>query len=163
MTRANTVASLDYRHIAKVRSYGVTNEGRPYLEMTYYANGTLSSRAPQAPRDVLRIGVQLCAALQTAHNLNPTATSNQPTCLPANPVSPYYLISASPQLMGAPPHNPRFGPPPKYSAALQLISVPISTHSVPHFGTCRAGSLLSLGTPEIMERQPSLAVSMHPK
>jgi len=71
---ANAMAALDNPYIAKVYSAGMTNDGRPYIEMAYYPNGSLDDRVRQAPLpvpDVLRIGVQLCSAVEAAHRLNP--------------------------------------------------------------------------------------------
>jgi len=71
---ADAMAALDHPYIAKVYSAGITNDGRPYIEMAYYPNGSLEDRVRQAPLsvpDVLRIGVQLCSAVETAHRLEP--------------------------------------------------------------------------------------------
>jgi len=71
---ANAMAALSHPHIAQVYSADVTADGRPFIEMAYYPNGSLEDRVRQAPLDVpdvLRIGVQLCSAIETAHQLNP--------------------------------------------------------------------------------------------
>jgi len=71
---ANAMAALEHPYIAKVYSAGITGDGRPYIEMAYYPNGSLEDRVRQAPLsvpDVLRIGVQLCSAVETAHRLEP--------------------------------------------------------------------------------------------
>ena len=71
---ANAMAALTHPHIAQVYAAGLTSDGRPYIEMAYYPNGTLDNqvrKSPLAVQDVLRIGVQLCSAIETAHQLNP--------------------------------------------------------------------------------------------
>jgi len=71
---ADAMAALNHPHIAQVYSAGITTDGRPYIEMAYYPYGSLDDRARQAPftvPDVLRIGVQLCSAIETAHRLRP--------------------------------------------------------------------------------------------
>jgi len=71
---ADAMAALNHPHIAQVFSAGITTDGRPYIEMAYYPYGSLEDRVRQAPfsvPDVLRIGVQLCSAIETAHGLHP--------------------------------------------------------------------------------------------
>lgn len=71
---ADAMAALAHPHIAQVFSAGITTDGRPYIEMAYYRNGSLEDRVRKAPLsvpDVLRIGVQLCSAVETAHRLVP--------------------------------------------------------------------------------------------
>ncbi|MEM7276340.1 MAG: serine/threonine-protein kinase, partial [Actinomycetota bacterium] len=50
---------------------GVTDGGAPYLVMEYLPGGSLAERlvssGPVPAEEVLRIGVELCAALETAH------------------------------------------------------------------------------------------------
>lgn len=74
MAEADAMAALNHPHIAQVHAAGVTNDGRPYIQMTYYPYGSLEDRLRHRPfsvPDVLRIGVQLCAAVETAHRLTP--------------------------------------------------------------------------------------------
>ena len=71
---ANAMAALNHPHIAQVYSAGFTTDGRPYIEMAYYPAGSLDDRVRQAPLsvpDTIRIGVQLCSAIETAHRLDP--------------------------------------------------------------------------------------------
>jgi len=71
---ADAMAALNHPHIAQVFSAGITTDGRPYIEMAYYPYGSLEDKVRQAPfsvPDVLRIGVQLCSAIETAHRLHP--------------------------------------------------------------------------------------------
>ena len=71
---ANAMAALNHPNIAQVYSAGITADNRPFIEMAYYPYGTLDDklqRAPLSVPDVMKIGVQLCAAIQTAHNLQP--------------------------------------------------------------------------------------------
>jgi len=71
---ANAMAAITHPHIAQVYSAGATIDGRPYIEMAYYPYGSLQDQIqqtiPSVP-DVLRIGVQLCSAVETAHQLTP--------------------------------------------------------------------------------------------
>ena len=59
-------------NIVTVFDGAVTPDGSPYLVMEYLPGGTLADRLRQSgpfdPTDVLRIGVVLCGALQTAHD-----------------------------------------------------------------------------------------------
>ena len=71
---ANAMAALNHPNIAQVYSVGTTPDNRPYIEMAYYPFGTLEDKLHKTPftvLDTMKIGVQLCAAIQTAHNLNP--------------------------------------------------------------------------------------------
>ena len=70
----DAMAALAHPHIAQVFSVGITSDGRPFIEMAYYPNGSLEDQVRKAPLsvpDVLRIGVQLCSAVETAHRLDP--------------------------------------------------------------------------------------------
>jgi len=74
MAEADAMAALIHPYIAQVFSAGLVSDGRPYIEMAYYPYGNLVDRLRQAPftvPEVLRIGVQLCSAIETAHRLNP--------------------------------------------------------------------------------------------
>jgi len=71
---ADMMAALTHPHIAQIYSSGITSDQHPYIEMAYYPNGSLQdqiSKQPLTVPDTLRIGVQLCSAVQTAHQLNP--------------------------------------------------------------------------------------------
>ncbi|WP_106820191.1 serine/threonine-protein kinase, partial [Janibacter massiliensis] len=68
---ADTMAELsDHPFIVQVFSSGTTEDGRPYLVMKYYPPPNLAARA-RAERfpvqEVLRTGVQLASAVETAH------------------------------------------------------------------------------------------------
>jgi serine/threonine protein kinase/N-acetylneuraminic acid mutarotase len=58
-------------NIANILQVGVTEDHRPFIVMPYHAVGSLADRVQREGRipwpDVLRIGVKLCAALETAH------------------------------------------------------------------------------------------------
>src|ERR1700754_1429959 len=58
-------------NIANILQVGVTESGRPYIVMHYHSMGSLAERVRREGRigwpDVLRIGVKLCGALETAH------------------------------------------------------------------------------------------------
>ncbi len=67
---ANAMARLEHPHIVPVYAAGVTPDGRPYLVMMYYPRASLaervrSGRLPVA--EVLRIGIQIGSAVETAH------------------------------------------------------------------------------------------------
>ena len=58
-------------NIANILQVGVTESNRPYIVMPYHAMGSLAERVRREGRvawpDVMRIGVKLCGALETAH------------------------------------------------------------------------------------------------
>jgi eukaryotic-like serine/threonine-protein kinase len=67
---ANVTAGLAHRHIVQVFDAKVTDDGRPYLVMPYYAQPNLSVRARRAHfsvAEVLRIGIQVGSAVETSH------------------------------------------------------------------------------------------------
>ena len=68
---ADTMAALgDHPYIVQVFRSGTSDDGRPYLVMKYYPPPNLAMRA-RAERfsveDVLRTGIQLASAVETAH------------------------------------------------------------------------------------------------
>ncbi|MEI2764951.1 MAG: protein kinase [Dermatophilaceae bacterium] len=72
LAEADTMAALgDHPHIVPVFGSGTAPDGRPYLVMKYYPGPNLAQRTraePFAVADVLRTGVHLASAVQTAHN-----------------------------------------------------------------------------------------------
>ncbi|OBK76702.1 serine/threonine-protein kinase [Mycobacterium sp. 1274761.0] len=58
-------------NIANILQVGMTESHRPFIVMPYHSMGSLAERVRREGRipwpDVLRIGVKLCAALETAH------------------------------------------------------------------------------------------------
>jgi serine/threonine protein kinase/N-acetylneuraminic acid mutarotase len=58
-------------NISNILQVGVTEDHRPFIVMPYHSVGSLADRVQREGRipwpDVLRIGVKLCAALETAH------------------------------------------------------------------------------------------------
>jgi len=67
---ADVMAALEHPHIVRVYDAGMTQDGRPFIEMAYYPSETLAEtlrRGPFSVPDVLRIGVQLASAIETAH------------------------------------------------------------------------------------------------
>lgn len=72
---ADTMAALgDHPYIVQVFGSGTAPDGRPYLVMKYYPPPNLAQRARSerfAVADVLRTGIQLTSAIQTAHAARP--------------------------------------------------------------------------------------------
>ncbi|HHU39444.1 MAG TPA: serine/threonine protein kinase, partial [Propionibacterium sp.] len=67
---ANAMALLEHPHIVPVYEAGVTGDDRPYLVMMYYPQASLAERAKRerfAVPEVLRIGIQIASAVETAH------------------------------------------------------------------------------------------------
>jgi serine/threonine protein kinase len=68
---ANTMAELaDHPNIVSVLAADITTDGRPYLVMTYYSRDNLGVRADRerfGVSEVLRIGIQIASAVETAH------------------------------------------------------------------------------------------------
>ncbi|MGQ4596409.1 protein kinase domain-containing protein [Nocardia sp. R6R-6] len=60
-------------NIVHVLQAGVTGNGRPFIVMPYYARGSLDARirsdGPLSLANVLRLGVKMAGALETAHRL----------------------------------------------------------------------------------------------
>ena len=72
VAEANTMAALEHPYIVRVYSSGVTADGRPYIEMAYYSEQTLSQAVKKGPLpvpEVLKIGVQLASAVEAAHSV----------------------------------------------------------------------------------------------
>lgn len=67
---ANAMALLEHPHIVPVYEAGATSDGRPYLVMMYYPQASLAERAKRerlGVAEVLRIGIQISSAVETAH------------------------------------------------------------------------------------------------
>ncbi|GAB2477242.1 serine/threonine-protein kinase [Jatrophihabitans fulvus] len=68
---ANAMAGLaDHPNIVSVFSASISDDGRPYLVMQYYSQPNLSVRAASerlAVAEVLRVGIQIASAVETAH------------------------------------------------------------------------------------------------
>lgn len=67
---ANAMALLEHPNIVPVYEAGVTADGRPYLVMMYYPQASLAERARRerfTVAEVLRIGIQISSAVETAH------------------------------------------------------------------------------------------------
>ena len=68
---ADTMAALgDHPYIVQIFRGGTSADGRPYLVMKYYPPPNLARRARLAPLtvdEVLRTGIQLASAVETAH------------------------------------------------------------------------------------------------
>ena len=79
---ANTMAQLgDHPYIVQVFGTAIAPDGRPYLVMKYYPPPNLAVRAFHerfAVEDVLRIGIQLASAVETAHRAGITHRDIKP-------------------------------------------------------------------------------------
>ncbi|SHG99383.1 Serine/threonine protein kinase [Jatrophihabitans endophyticus] len=68
---ANAMAGLaDHPNIVPVFSASVSDDGRPYLVMQYYSQPNLAVRAASerlGVPEVLRVGIQIASAVETAH------------------------------------------------------------------------------------------------
>lgn len=69
---AQLMAALsDHPNIVTLHDSGFTTEGKPFLTLEYYEQGSLADRlqreGPLPVEDVLRIGVKIAGALDTAH------------------------------------------------------------------------------------------------
>lgn len=68
---ANAMAGLaDHPNIVPVFSAAVSSDGRPYIVMSYYSRPNLAIRAASerlGVSEVLRIGIQIASAVETAH------------------------------------------------------------------------------------------------
>ncbi|MCU1678410.1 MAG: pknK [Frankiales bacterium] len=68
---ANVMAELaDHPFIVQVFRAGIAADGRPYLIMKYYPNSNLKERASSehlSVPEVLRIGIRIASAVETAH------------------------------------------------------------------------------------------------
>lgn len=68
---ANTMAQLaDHPYIVQVFRAGTSDDGRPFLVMKYYPPPNLAQRARRerfSVEEVLRTGIQLASAVETAH------------------------------------------------------------------------------------------------
>ncbi len=70
MSEANAMAELAHPHIVPVYSAGQAPDGRPYISMMYYPPPSLAERSARerfAVAEVLRIGIQIGSAVETAH------------------------------------------------------------------------------------------------
>ncbi len=79
---ADTMAQLgDHPYIVQVFRAGTSQDGRPYLVMKYYPPPNLATRARSerfSVEDVLRTGIQLASAVETAHRAQITHRDIKP-------------------------------------------------------------------------------------
>lgn len=67
---ANIMARLEHPHIVPIHASGVTADRRPFIVMTYYPQPNLGQRIRSGAlsvTEVLRIGIQIGSAVETAH------------------------------------------------------------------------------------------------
>lgn len=70
ITEARVVARLDHPHVATVHDVGESEDGQPFIAMTYYAGATLQAQLAHGTipiADAVRIASQIAAALTAAH------------------------------------------------------------------------------------------------
>jgi eukaryotic-like serine/threonine-protein kinase len=70
LREAKLAARFDSPHVARVRDYGLTAEGQPFLVMDHLEGRTLKARIDAGPddqREVLRLGREIVAALVEVH------------------------------------------------------------------------------------------------
>ncbi len=79
---ADTMAALgDHPYIVQVFRSGTSTDGRPYLVMKYYPPPNLAARAKAqrfSVEEVLRTGIQLASAVETAHRAHITHRDIKP-------------------------------------------------------------------------------------
>ncbi|HET8594384.1 MAG TPA: serine/threonine-protein kinase [Intrasporangium sp.] len=79
---ADTMAQLgDHPYIVQVFRSGTSDDGRPFLVMKYYPPPNLAARAKQqrfSVEEVLRMGIQLASAVETAHRAHITHRDIKP-------------------------------------------------------------------------------------
>jgi hypothetical protein len=79
---ADTMAQLgDHPYIVQVFRSGTSDDGRPFLVMKYYPPPNLAARAKQqrfTVEEVLRMGIQLASAVETAHRAHITHRDIKP-------------------------------------------------------------------------------------
>ena len=70
VAEANAMAQLEHPFIVRVYSTGTTADHRPYIVMSYYPNGSLAARVRRelfSVAEALQVGIQIGAAVETAH------------------------------------------------------------------------------------------------
>ena len=70
MAEANAMAALEHPNIVRVHGAGRTTDGRPYISMQYCPQATMEAKATGGRlgiADVLRAGIGIGAAIETAH------------------------------------------------------------------------------------------------
>jgi serine/threonine protein kinase/N-acetylneuraminic acid mutarotase len=75
-------------NIANILQVGVTDSGRPFIVMPYHPTGSLAERVRREGRigwpEVMRIGVKVCGALETAHRAGTLHRDIKPANVLAN-------------------------------------------------------------------------------
>ncbi len=69
---ARTISQLNHPHICTLYDVGQDDEGNEFLVLEHLEGETLEARLerrPLPPEDVLKIGIEICAALEKAHRL----------------------------------------------------------------------------------------------
>jgi serine/threonine protein kinase len=72
IAEATAMARVEHPNIVPIYATAVTSDGRPYIVMSFYPNGSLSERLREAPLQVnaaLDLGVQIAGALESIHRM----------------------------------------------------------------------------------------------
>ena len=64
---AQSLALIDHPHVVRVYDFG-TEDGETYLVMELVHGGAVSQRLPLTPKEAIRVTMQVCEALQAAHD-----------------------------------------------------------------------------------------------
>jgi serine/threonine protein kinase/TolB-like protein len=71
VAEARAASALDHPHICTIHDIGSTSDGRLFIAMAYYGQGTLDERlaeGPLSPWDAARIAIEVASALGCAHD-----------------------------------------------------------------------------------------------
>ncbi len=70
LREARAAAAIDHRNVATVHDVGVTDDGRLYIAMAYYAGETLKARLQRGPvprADAIGLAIEVARGLAAAH------------------------------------------------------------------------------------------------
>ncbi|HNQ06865.1 MAG TPA: protein kinase [Tetrasphaera sp.] len=69
-TEAHTMAKLEHPHVVRIYGTGTTDAGQPFISMMFCPNATMAERCVRehlSVDEVLRIGIAMSGALESAH------------------------------------------------------------------------------------------------
>ncbi|MEM9516228.1 MAG: serine/threonine-protein kinase [Actinomycetota bacterium] len=66
---ARTMAAFAHRNVVTIHDFGIASDGRPYISMEYCPDhmGRIMRRRPVGVERVVRVGIQIAGAVDTAH------------------------------------------------------------------------------------------------